>query len=188
MRVLMLEAPEDLIAERHRLGHDRFDEVWEGVLHMVPPPSAWHQRFGSKLLLIVAPIAERLGLIATYETGLFRPGSGEQSYRQPDLLVARPDQWNEAGALGAEVVFEILSPGDESREKLPFYADLGVKEVFLLDPTTRVVELYLLRAGKLLPAVAAEDGSFRSPVLGISFRTVDGPLLLVRWANGETTI
>lgn len=34
----MLEVPEGLLAERARLGHDRFDEMWEGVLHMVPPP------------------------------------------------------------------------------------------------------------------------------------------------------
>jgi len=36
----MLEAPEELLAERRRKGHDRFDEVWEGVLHMLPPPSS----------------------------------------------------------------------------------------------------------------------------------------------------
>ncbi|HZV00271.1 MAG TPA: Uma2 family endonuclease [Planctomycetota bacterium] len=173
---------------RRRKGHDRYDEMWEGVLHIVPPPSEWHQRFGTKLVTIIEPIAERLGLIASYETGLFRPGARETSYRTPDIMVTRPEQRTKAGAEAAEVVFEILSPGDESREKLPFYEDLGVKEVFLLDPDTRAVELYLLRGAKLLPGVPAEGGVFTSAILGISFRTLAGPKLLVRGENREATI
>ena len=39
MRAVMLDVPESLLDERRRLGLDVFDEVWEGVLHMVPPPS-----------------------------------------------------------------------------------------------------------------------------------------------------
>src|SRR5207302_10611122 len=98
MRVLMLEAPEAFLAERRRKGHDRFDEMWEGVLHMVPPPSGWHQTFGTQLIIVLAPIATRLGLVASYETGLFRPGSGGSDYRQPDILVSRPEQRTKAGA------------------------------------------------------------------------------------------
>jgi hypothetical protein len=35
----MLDVPGSLLDERRRLGLDVVDEVWEGVLHMVPPPS-----------------------------------------------------------------------------------------------------------------------------------------------------
>jgi hypothetical protein len=38
----MLDVPAALLAERQRLGLDLFDEMWEGELHMVPPPSAEH--------------------------------------------------------------------------------------------------------------------------------------------------
>ena len=38
MRVLMLEAPQAMLDERRRLGHAVRDEMWDGVLHMVPPP------------------------------------------------------------------------------------------------------------------------------------------------------
>jgi len=55
MRVLMLEPPPELIEDRHRKGLDRFDEVWDGVLHMVPPPSHWHQKIERELLKVLEP-------------------------------------------------------------------------------------------------------------------------------------
>lgn len=33
-----MEVPEAMLAERRRLGLDRRDEMWNRVLHMVPPP------------------------------------------------------------------------------------------------------------------------------------------------------
>jgi hypothetical protein len=38
MRVVWLEAPGGLLEERRRLGLDIRDEMWDGVLHVVPPP------------------------------------------------------------------------------------------------------------------------------------------------------
>jgi len=35
VRVVFLEAPEQLLAERRRLGLDGRDEMWEGELHRV---------------------------------------------------------------------------------------------------------------------------------------------------------
>ena len=39
MRALHFEVSEGELQERHRPGIDRWDEMWEGELHMVPPPS-----------------------------------------------------------------------------------------------------------------------------------------------------
>ena len=36
MRAVLLEVPEAMLDERRRLGHDGRDEMWDGVLHMVP--------------------------------------------------------------------------------------------------------------------------------------------------------
>jgi hypothetical protein len=47
MRVVMLDAPQELLDERRRLGQDVRDELWDGVVHMVPPPCDAHQEFGS---------------------------------------------------------------------------------------------------------------------------------------------
>jgi hypothetical protein len=41
-RAVWLEPSTELLEHRHRKGLDRFDEVWEGVLHMVPPPAFEH--------------------------------------------------------------------------------------------------------------------------------------------------
>lgn len=43
MRGVMLEVPEHILEERRISGADQWDEVWEGVLHMVPPPNVEHQ-------------------------------------------------------------------------------------------------------------------------------------------------
>jgi Uma2 family endonuclease len=189
MKAVMLEVPESLLAERRRTGADRWDEVWEGVLHMVPPPSYKHQAFGSELFLALAPLAKVRGLKPTYETGVFRPGWGEKDYRQPDLVFALASHVSERGIEGAaELVVEILSPGDETYEKLPFYSALGMREVLIVNPTTRAVELHVLREGRLEKATPDGEGALASGVLGVRFRTVDGPKLLVSWAEGAVEI
>src|SRR4026208_2070886 len=97
MRAVMLEVPEALLEQRRRSGADRWDEVWEGVLHMVPPPSYPHQRFGTRLVAALVPIASALGLESCYETGHYRADS---DYRQPDLLFARPEHFTHRGLEG----------------------------------------------------------------------------------------
>ena len=42
------------------------------VVHVVPSPGGRHQRLGSELLVALAPLAERSGLVPSSETGLFR--------------------------------------------------------------------------------------------------------------------
>lgn len=186
MRVLMLEPPPDLLEDRRRKGLDRWDEVWDGVVHMVPPPSLWHQQFERKLEGVLEALAGRLGLACVHGAGLYR---GDQNYRVPDLMVFRPEHGSERGVEGhAEVVFELLSPHDESREKLPFYESLGASEVFLLDPRTRAVELFVLRSGRLVGKLPEGAGTFRSEVLGLELRLVEGPRLRLNWDGGSTEI
>jgi Uma2 family endonuclease len=47
----------------------------------------------------------------------------------------------------AALVVEIVSPGDETRAKLPFYAARRVDEVLILDAGTRAVEWLALSDG-----------------------------------------
>jgi len=53
--------PVSMLEERRRLGHDRFDEVWEGVLHLVPFPSTRHQAIIRRLVRALEAVAERRG-------------------------------------------------------------------------------------------------------------------------------
>ena len=176
----MLDVPESLLDERRRLGLDVFDEVWEGVLHMVPPPSGDHQRLGTRLVAVVLAAAERRGLVASHETGLF---AADDDYRVPDIIASRPANCSRRGVDDtAELVVELRSPGDESYEKLPWYAARGVTELLIIDPPTRTFELYRNHGGAPVSVVPDEDGGVALDTLKVRLLTVasvDGPRLRV---------
>lgn len=151
MRALVLESPatglEDLLERRRRTGLDRLDEVWEGVLHMVPAPDHAHASVEWQLAAILRPAAQAAGLEATGQCNL---GTDERDFRVPDGALHRPGAggtWHPTAAL----VVEIVSPGDETWEKLPFYAARGVEELLILDPRERSVAWLGLAEGEYRP-------------------------------------
>lgn len=177
MNAMMHELSPGLLHERRRTGCDRLDEVWAGVPHLVPPPSISHQDFEYALEQALRAIAARRGLRALHNIGLAVPGTGWTDYRVPDLCVAHPAELSEHALEGrAELVVEILSPRDESRDKLPFYASRGVREVWLIEPATREVEVFALRS-RSYERVLAIDGAIHAPALAIDLRVVAGPRL-----------
>ena len=180
MHAVLLDPPAWFVDRRREMGGDRWDEVWEGVLHMVPPPTFSHQHLNTKLAVVLTPIAEARGWMVSCETGLFDPERGETDYRQPDLVVVDPIHTSERGLEGrAEVVIEILSPNDESRAKLGFYAKHAVQEVWLVEPNTRTIEIFTLRGAAYFGVASERDGSVRSTILGLQCATVEGPKLQV---------
>ncbi len=136
----------DALKERRRIsGLDRLDEVWEGVLHMVPAPNYGHARLTQQLAEILGSPAREAGLEAAM--GEFNLGDSIEDFRVPDGGVHRP------GASGtwlstAALVVEIISPGDETWQKLPFYAAHSVDEVLILDPEERSVHWLGLAGGE----------------------------------------
>ena len=185
MNAVRHEVPPGLLDERRRTGCDRLDEVWAGVPHIVPPPSLPHQDVEYELEQALRLIAARRGLRTFHNIGLVVPGTGWNDYRVPDLSVAHPTQLSERALEGrAELVVEILSPRDESRDKLPFYDGRGVREVWLVEPATRGVEVFALR-GRAYDIVPMIGGAIRAPVFEIELRVVDGPRL--RLTDGPFT-
>lgn len=184
MRVLMLDAPQEMLDERRRLGLDVFDEMWDGVLHMVPPPGGPHQRLNTRLNAVVFAVAEQRGLVPSMETGLFR---ADNDYRVPDQLFSSSEHLSERGVEGAELVVEILSPRDETYEKIDFYGRVGVREMLVVHPKDRRVELLRSVGGRLMPVQPGPDGALVSEVLGVAFRTVDGKLEIT-WDGGSATV
>ncbi|MGH3766802.1 MAG: Uma2 family endonuclease [Pseudonocardiaceae bacterium] len=184
MRAVLLEVPVAMLNERRRLGLDGRDEVWNGVLHMVPPPGGPRQEVGGELFLVLGLLAKRLGLSPRYETGLFR---ADDDYRVPDQLYCRPEQESDRGAERAELVVEIRSKGDETYEKIDFYAQVGVREMLIVHPTGRWVELLRTIGDRLLPITADAAGVLRSDVLDAQFATIDGQLRIT-WHDGAADI
>lgn len=182
----MIEVPEDLLEERRRLGADRWDEMWDGVLHMAPAPSGPHQRFVFQLGSALKARVEAAGLIVSHETEVYRPGVGREDYRIPDLVVAKRERSTDRGVEGrAELAVEVRSANDETYEKLPFYAEMEVQEVLVVDPRTCVAEMFVLGEGALVP------GPLRSATLDIGFATVDtaaGPVLRLTWPGGSAEV
>lgn len=148
MPTLVLGSPppelEALLERRRRADADRFDEVWEGVYHMVPGPSHAHGRTEAQLLALLRAPATHAGLEITSQ---FNLGESEHDFRVPDGGLHRPGaggMWHPSAAL----VIEIVSPGDESWQKLPFYAKHNVDEVLIVDPAERKVTWLALREGE----------------------------------------
>jgi Uma2 family endonuclease len=129
------------LERRRQAGLDRFDEVWEGRYVVAPDPHGNHgsTQLGVATLLLSA--AQRLGLQARGTFNLGEPGD----YRVPDagLTAARPAVWYDTALL----VVEILSPDDGTFDKLDFYRDHGVRELLVLDWTTRAVRVLDLQDG-----------------------------------------
>jgi Uma2 family endonuclease len=135
---------EELKERRRRSGLDRLDEVWEGVLHMVPAPTYEHAVIAQQLAELLGPPARAAGLEPAM--GEFNLGESEHDFRVPDGGLHRPGAsgtWLPTAALAVEIV----SPDDETWQKLPFYAAHRVDEVLIVDPAERSVH-WLARTGE----------------------------------------
>ncbi len=192
MKVLVQQADDAILAyleERRQRGLDHRDEVWDGVLHVVPPPSMRHQSLGTDLLVVLVPLLREHGLRAVYEAGVFEHRDSVHNYRVPDLVVADPLHVSERGIEGrAELVVEVLSPNDTSRHKFEFYARCGVPEVWIVHPATRAIEVHVLRDGVYREQPVAKDGTIEAPRFALSLRVVEGPRLRVTWRDGSADI
>jgi Uma2 family endonuclease len=129
---------EALLERRRRLGLDGGDEMWEGVLHVNPSPHGRHHRIQQQLAVLLDRPAREAGLLAAL--GDFNIGD-EDNYRVPDGGLHRPGP-DELFYPTAALVVEIVSPGDETWKKLPFYAAHGVDEVLIVDPLERRVHWF----------------------------------------------
>jgi Uma2 family endonuclease len=149
MSTLVLDPPpvefQALLERRKRLDLDRHDEIWEGVYHMAPAPHDAHADIQHQLAVLLDAPARRAGLRPLIG-GEFNIGEPED-FRVPDggLLRGRqPATWHPTAALAVEIV----SPGDESWAKLPFYAAHHVEELLIVDLATRSIDWLALNSGE----------------------------------------
>jgi len=121
---------------------------------------------------------------------LWYPVKGNNKLRQaPDVMVvfgvAKGDrssyqQWKENN-IAPQVVFEILSPGNTTKEmnrKLLFYDRYGVEEYYIYDPQKNSLTGWLRSEPSL--KIIDEINGWVSPRLGIKFEVTEETLILYR--------
>jgi Uma2 family endonuclease len=150
VRTLLPDPPpapfDELIERRRRIGADKHDEVWEGVLHMAPAPRDVHSLVQHEVAVLLHGPARVAGLFPGLELNLGEEGN----YRVPDGGLHRTRSWG-VYAPSVELAFEVVSPGDETWEKLGFYASHGVEELLIVDPARGRVDW-----------LGLEDGEYRA--------------------------
>ncbi len=203
MKMVMLvaerELEEQLKAQRRESGADRFDEVWEGVYHVSPIPNIEHQMMVGRLCAIFQALLDADG------SGTAFPGVNvsdreegwTENYRGPDVAVElRANPAKNCGTHwcgGPDLLVEIVSPEDRSREKLTFYSQIGVRELLIVDRDPWALELYRLAGGQLQlagRATADVPTQLQSTVLPLNFRLIAGdarPVIDVVHHDGRQT-
>lgn len=189
MRATYVVIPEGLIRERRRLGIDKFDEMWDGELHMSPLPRWEHQQIVKAILGFFVTHWEALQEgTCQIQVGVKPPGTPDvdlegdhvpRNYRGPDLvflLKGHEDRVQEGWVVGPpDAVIEVRSPGDETFKKFPFYYDLGIPEVIVVHRNTKAVEACVRGATEYERVAPASDGWVASSILDTAFRTEANP-------------
>jgi Uma2 family endonuclease len=168
-----------LLQERKRKGIDLYDEVWEGLYVIPSMPTLKHQELVHDLDTIFDEVVKRPGLGKIYPgVNVSDRGSDwKKNYRIPDLVVILKT----GGAVShsthiqgrPDFLVEIESPGDDSEEKVPFYGQLGVRELLLIHRDKRTWRLLRLEGQELVLVEASLLEGKRwlvSTVLPLAFR------------------
>ena len=158
---------------------------------MPPMPNDEHQQMVMRIGSILQEIIGWPGL-GEIRAGINlsdREEGWEHNYRVPDLVTflhggpARNCGTHWCG--GPDFIVEITSPDDRTRDKLPFYQDIGVRELLLIDRDPWALEVYVLRERKLIQGgrvTLDQPGVLSCIVLPLTFELLPGrirPLVAV---------
>lgn len=181
MAMLILEetVEKELIRRRQMHGHDRFDEVWDGVYVMSPSADNQHQGVSTDLATVFQVCIDWNGLGKSMATPNVsdRVEDWTQNFRIPDLAVflvgTTAIDYQSFWHGGPDFVVEIASENDKTDEKLPFYESVQTREVLIVDRNPWRLRLYRpVDSTLLLVATSTLDQSaeLRSDIVPLSFR------------------
>ena len=155
-------------------------QLIEGDLYMAPAPNRYHQDISANIHFIIRRYLEKHPIGKLYNAP-FDVYLDQNNVFQPDLVfVSRKNLsiLTDAGAEGApDFIIEILSPKTahlDKKHKRRVYARRGVKELWFVDPDTKLVHIYLLQKDAERPAATwSETDTFTSPHFpGLKFKGV----------------
>jgi Uma2 family endonuclease len=117
-------------------------EFWFGEARRKPIPTQFH----GILQLLLGYLLKMAGYRASTETELrIIP----DWYPRPDVTGIQKGLIERYPTEPVDVVFEVLSEGEEVIEKCRLYAQIGIRQVFYFDPELR--RIYVWRDGALIP-------------------------------------
>jgi Uma2 family endonuclease len=159
-------------------------ELIAGVLYMTPPPGYQHTNSASRLVRLLADYLTQSGDQGTLlvpRAGIIR---GPNSWLEPDLFYIAGDIETYLDSdypqyfRTADLVIEVISPSSaiyDRNTKADTYAALGVKELWLVDEASGIIEVRLLDGVRYASSLVFErDDQFKSNVLsGFGVRVGD---------------
>lgn len=185
MAVMVLDpyVEQQVLAVRVGSDGDQYDEVWEGVYVVSPLPNDEHQEIVSALDAILHEVVAwpRLGKVRPGVNLSDRKEGWEKNFREPDVAVflsgTKAVNYGTYWRGAADFLVEIISPGERTREKIPFYGGLGVVELLIIDRDPWTLELYRHQDGQLQmvgqSTLAAPD-VLASQTVGLMFQLLPG--------------
>jgi Uma2 family endonuclease len=134
--------------EYARLRDGRRYEVIEGQLLLTPSPRTYHQKVtGNLFVALLRHVRDNdLGevLISPCDVVL-----SPTNVVQPDILYVARDRLaiieEKYVSAAPDLVVEVLSPGTTDRDRRPkfrLYARFGVRELWIVDPNVRAIEVF----------------------------------------------
>ena len=143
---------------KHWTYEDLFDlpegryEIVDGELYEMPAPAEAHANAIMNLIALFLPVVRSMG--AKMYTAVIDVFFGGANPVQPDILVLLPGRLHLVSNRGIEgppdLVVEVISPSNQERDrttKRRLYARGGVREYWLVDPKSRVIQVLVLRNG-----------------------------------------
>jgi Uma2 family endonuclease len=150
-------------------------ELIAGVLYMTPPPTPLHNNAAARLNRLLTEYLIKTGDQGTVyfpRAGIVR---GPNSWLEPDLfyIAAETKVYSDPKypqyKSTADLVIEIISPGSaiyDRNTKADTYAALGIKELWLVDEASGIIEVRVLKGDRYAPSVIYErDDHLKSVVL-----------------------
>lgn len=142
--------------ERRALGHDKYDEVWDGVTIMSPLANNEHQDIANELAFVIRGLIDRAAgdFIAQGANVSDLADGWTTNHRVPDLVVylsgTKAINHGTHFEGGPDFAVEIGSPDEEPRDKLGFYAAVKTRELLVIDRDPWRLELYQLSRDRLV--------------------------------------
>ena len=142
---------------------DRVELIEGKVYKLMPGPSSIHQEIAVDIITLLKNFLNgKLCKVYTapFDVRLPKKGIDDKAIftvLQPDVcVICDLSKIDRRGCIGApDIVVEILSPGNNSKEilkKYNIYEEAGVKEYWVVSPQNQTVNIYTLQEGKFQPS------------------------------------